>query len=191
MKNILYGENDNEPVPELVSQLSQEIYNHDILLLLIDNMGKLEFEARKEVVQIFNNLLRRQIGTRSPTIEYLSTKENSLKTLIEGYKNPEIALNCGMMLRECAKFEPLTQILIYSEEFYSFFEFVELPTFDIASDAFASFKEILTKHKGIVPEYLLTNYDRFFEKYNLLLNSNNYVTKRQSLKARIFIYFSF
>lgn len=140
MKNILYGENDGDPVPELVSQLSQEIYNHDLLLILIENISKLEFEARKDVVQIFNNLLRRQIGTRSPTIEYLCSKDSAVITLIYGYRNPEIALNCGMMLRECSKFEPLAKIIISHDDFYLFFDFVELPTFDIASDAFATFK---------------------------------------------------
>lgn len=56
------------------------------------------------------------------------------------YENPEIALNCGMMLRECVRHEALCKIVLYSEEFYNFFGFVEVSTFDIASDAFATFK---------------------------------------------------
>ena len=44
------------------------------------------------------------------------------------------------MLRECIKHEPLAKIIIHSEEFYSFFEYVEMSTFDIASDAFSTFK---------------------------------------------------
>lgn len=34
-----------------------------------------------------------------------------------------------------------------------------MSTFDIASDAFASFKEILTKHKPMVADFLELNYD--------------------------------
>ncbi len=45
-----------------------------------------------------------------------------------------------MMLRECIRHEPLCKIVLYSEEFYSFFGFVEVSTFDIASDAFSTFK---------------------------------------------------
>ena len=45
-----------------------------------------------------------------------------------------------MMLRECVRHEPLAKIILYAEEFYSFFNFVELSTFDIASDAFSTFK---------------------------------------------------
>lgn len=60
------------------------------------------------------------------------------------YENPEIALNCGMMLRECVRHEPLCKIVLYSEEFYKFFGFVEVSTFDIASDAFSTFKVSIT-----------------------------------------------
>jgi hypothetical protein len=44
-KGILYGEIDADPSPELVAQLSQEIYNNDILPLLIQYIGKFEFEV--------------------------------------------------------------------------------------------------------------------------------------------------
>ena len=56
------------------------------------------------------------------------------------YESAEVALNCGMMLRECLRHEPLARTVLFSEELYCFFRFVELSTFDIASDAFASFK---------------------------------------------------
>lgn len=56
------------------------------------------------------------------------------------YEAPEVALNCGMMLRECLRHEPLARIVLFSEDFFCFFHYVELSTFDIASDAFASFK---------------------------------------------------
>lgn len=96
-----------------------------------------------------------------------------------------MALNCGMILRECIRHESLTKIILYTGQstcFYKFFTYLDLPTFDIASDAFATYKELLTRHKGVVAEFLEKNYDLFFEKYTGLLNSTNYVTKRQSLK---------
>lgn len=85
MKLILYGDGDAEPVPELVAQLSQEVYQNDLLQTLVANFAKLEFEAKKDVSQVFNNLLRRQIGTRAPTVEYLSTREDILVSLVSGY----------------------------------------------------------------------------------------------------------
>ena len=56
------------------------------------------------------------------------------------YEDPEIALNCGMMLRECIRHEPLGKLILNSSKFDKFFGYVELSTFDIASDAFATFK---------------------------------------------------
>lgn len=41
-------------------------------------------QAKKDVSQIFNNLLRRQIGTRWPTVEYLSSKPEVLFTALKG-----------------------------------------------------------------------------------------------------------
>ncbi|KAJ3292957.1 mo25 protein [Borealophlyctis nickersoniae] len=175
MKTILYGDGESDPVPELVAQLAQEVYNSDLLPLLVGNIAKFEFEAKKDVAQIFNNLLRRQIGTRFPTSEYIGTKEEILVTLINGYENQEIALNCGMILRECIRHESLGKSVLDSPHFWKLFNYVELSTFDVASDAFATFKDLLTKHKALVAEFLEKNYDE-------LLNSSNYVTKRQSLK---------
>ena len=47
------------------------------------------------------------------------------------------------------------------------------------------FKDLLTKHKVICAEFLEQNYDKVFSAYQRLLNSENYVTKRQSLKVHI------
>lgn len=43
-------------------------------------------------------------------------------------------------------------------------------------------QELLTKHKILCAEFLETNYDKVFANYQGLLNSENYVTRRQSLK---------
>ncbi len=44
------------------------------------------------------------------------------------------------------------------------------------------FQELLTRHKLLCAEFLEHNYDRVFSEYQGLLNSENYVTRRQSLK---------
>lgn len=179
---MLYGTPDQEPQTELVAQLAQEMYNNNMLLLLILNLAKIDFEGRKDVVSIFNNLLRRQIGTRAPTVEHICMKQEILFDLMKGYESKEIPLNCGMMLRECCRYEQLAKIMLYSDQFYDFFGYVEGSTFDVASDAFSTFKELLTKHKMLSSEFLETNYENVFSSYQGLLNSENYVTRRQALK---------
>jgi calcium binding protein 39 len=49
-------------------------------------------------------------------------------------------------------------------------------------DAFVTFKDLLTRHKPLVAQFLLENYDAFLERYRLLLESENYVVRRQSVK---------
>jgi calcium binding protein 39 len=47
---------------------------------------------------------------------------------------------------------------------------------------------LLTRHKALVAEFLAEHYSDFFEAYNKLLQSDNYVTKRQSLKVRLALF---
>ncbi|EPQ51339.1 Mo25-like protein [Gloeophyllum trabeum ATCC 11539] len=180
IKGILYG--DGDPVPEVVAQLAQETYSTDLLYHLVVNIAKFEFEARKDVVQIFNNLLRRQIGSRYPTVEYICQKKDVIFAAFKGYENEEVALNTGMILREMLRHEPLCKILLYSEQFYMFPHYIETTTFGISCDVYTNLKECLTRHKPMVAEFLDKNYDRFFSSFTTLILSNNYVTKRQSLK---------
>ena len=60
--------------------------------------------------------------------------------LTSRYETKDIALNCGIMLRECVRYELLAKIMLHSDQFYDFFTYVEVSTFDVASDAFATFK---------------------------------------------------
>jgi len=82
-------------------------------------------------VQIFNNLLRRQIGARWPTVEYISGKREVLFAAHAGYENEDIALNTGMILREMLRHEPLCKILLYSEQYVFFFCFSFFSSFRV------------------------------------------------------------
>eukprot|EP01095_Lingulamoeba_sp_RSL-Kostka_P006982 TRINITY_DN220_c0_g1_i1.p1 TRINITY_DN220_c0_g1~~TRINITY_DN220_c0_g1_i1.p1 ORF type:complete len:338 (-),score=96.62 TRINITY_DN220_c0_g1_i1:779-1792(-) len=182
IKDTLYGDQEHPPNPDTCSALAQEIYNSGVLPNIINHLIDLEFEARKDFAQIFNNLLRMQINTTSPCVEYLCQNTDILEALIAGYEQYEIALNCGSILRECIRHEPLAKVLLYSPSFYEFFTYVELSNFDVASDAFVTFKELLTTHKSLSAELLEKNYEEIFDNYTQLLLSQNYVTRRQSLK---------
>ncbi|XP_073899533.1 calcium-binding protein 39-like isoform X2 [Castor canadensis] len=170
MKEILCGTNDKEPPTETVAQLAQELYNSGLLVTLIADLQLIDFEGKKDVTQIFNNILRRQIGTRSPTVEYISAHPHILFMLLKGYEAPQIALRCGIMLRECIRHEPLAKIILFSNQFRDFFKYVELSTFDIASDAFATFKLlgelILDRHNFAI----MTKYVSKPENLKLMMN---------------------
>ncbi len=149
-------------------------------------MSMLHPQARKDVASIYNFVLRQR---KQASIDYVKSHPEILKSLVEGYSDSEIALNCGsilregtdtcsvcamrvhggggLMLRTCAsrdvlwrcihccllfdmssfhvyvtviRHEELNEMLLNSPLFDLFFDYVQLSTFDVASDAFATFK---------------------------------------------------
>lgn len=47
LKEILCGTGDKEPQTEAVAQLAQELYNTNLLIALITNLQKIDFEVVK------------------------------------------------------------------------------------------------------------------------------------------------
>lgn len=176
-----------------VGELVRIAQRTDLLLAVAKSLELMEFEARKDAVQVFNNLMRRGLSTPADAAAKADGEADEanhlvgdagaiLECLVQGYDNAEIALNCGSMLRECVRSESMARVLVESQTFWRFFDLVELNDFDVASDAFASFKEALTRHVAIAASFMERNLDQFMTSYNLLLRSQNYVTRRQSLK---------
>lgn len=147
-------------------------------------MHNLDFEARKSAVIVISSLLGRKVGNRCPVSDYICAghREDFLFTLLAGYDIPEIALNCGMLLRECIRHESLAQILLESKQVLCLFSLVNVPNFDVASDAFATLRDLFTRHPLLTATYLIERYDELVFSLHALLTSDNYMTKRQSLK---------
>jgi len=178
IKNVLCADGNLEPTQENIA--TEETY--ELIPLLVSNIGRLDFEARRNVVSIYSALLRRTVNDTNPFVEHLCSNPLIISQTIAGYKDVCTWQHSGMILRESIRYENLTKLLLLPDMFYEFFVLIELQNFDIAIDALSTFKELLTKHKEIVAKFLEENYERFFEEYSKLLNSINYVTKRQSLK---------
>ncbi|XP_022760429.1 calcium-binding protein 39-like isoform X2 [Durio zibethinus] len=159
MRCMLSGDGEVEPNVDQVSQLVLEISKEDIIALVIHKLPILGWEARKDLVHCWSILLKQQIDSKYCCVEYIENHLELLDFLVVCYDNKEIALNCGNMLRECIKFPTLAQYILKSASFVLFFKFVELPNFDVASDAFSTFKDLLTKHGTLVSEYLNAHYD--------------------------------
>lgn len=186
MKVIVQGNADTgETSPEQLHALATEVLSLDLLPLLCSNLHRLDFEVRKDVTAIYTALLRyghQDRFGRLPAVEYISRRPDTLLILLRGYEMPEISNNCGTMLRDSIKYEGLASLVLNDERFWKFFDYVQGGSFDVSSDAFSTFKDLLTRHKAVVAQFLQANYDLFFAKYNNLLKSNNYVAKRQSIK---------
>ncbi|KNA11805.1 hypothetical protein SOVF_131770 [Spinacia oleracea] len=183
LKCILYGNSESEPVAEACMQLTQEFFKENTLRLVINCIPKLNLEARKDATQIVANLQRQQVQCRLVASDYLERNIDLMDILMTGYENTDMSLHYGSMLRECIRHQVVAKYVLESEHLKKFFEFIQLPNFDIAADAAATFKELLTRHKSTVAEFLSKNYDWFFAEYNSkLLESSNYITRRQAVK---------
>lgn len=183
LKQILYGNSEAEPVAEACAQLTQEFFKENTLRLFIICLPKLNLEARKDATQIVANLQRQQVHSRLIACDYLEKNIDLMDILASGYENPDMALHYGAMLRECIRHQSVAKYVLESQHMKKFFDFIQLPNFDIAADAAATFKELLTRHKSTVAEFLSKNYDWFFAEYNSkLLESPNYITRRQAIK---------
>ncbi|KAK4588580.1 hypothetical protein RGQ29_019548 [Quercus rubra] len=183
IKSILYGNSESEPVSEACAQLTQEFFREDTLRLLILCLPKLTLEARKDATQVVANLQRQQVNSRLIASDYLEKNLDLMDILIAGYENTDMALHYSAMLRECIRHQTVARYVLESQHMKKFFDYIQLPHFDIAADAATTFKELLTRHKSTVAEFLSKNYDWFFAEYNSkLLESSNYITRRQAVK---------
>mmetsp|Transcript_38255 Transcript_38255/g.93793 ORF Transcript_38255/g.93793 Transcript_38255/m.93793 type:complete len:389 (+) Transcript_38255:140-1306(+) len=163
-------------------ELARMACEGDLLMVVAGHLRVMGFEARKDAVLIFNNLLKAETAGCSAVDRVCADDAAVLAALLRGYDTQEIALNCGAMLRECLKHEAPTRAVLNDAYFWKFFDLVSVNNFDVASDAFTTFKDLLVRHQDIAVDFVDSNYDKFFEHYKLLLTSDNYVTRRQSLK---------
>ena len=121
--------------------------------------------------------------------EYLLTEEGRkiIQLLVDGYKDTAIALNCGIMLRECIKVRCIHEYLLDHSEIIEpiFTNYSHSPTFEIASDAFNTIQSLLRNNKQLVSKKKNAQgelYSKVFGWYAALINHEEYVTRRMSLQ---------
>ncbi|CAM8949758.1 unnamed protein product [Rhodiola kirilowii] len=183
MRTVLYGNGESEPHPEACAQLTQEFFKEDTLRLLILCIPQLSLGARQNVTHVVANLQRQRVQYRLIACEYLEQNLHIMDILIPGYEDGSIALTYGTIARECIRHQSVARYVLESDHMKKFFEYIQIPNFDIASDAAATFRELLTRHKSTVAEFLMKNYEWFFPQYNSqLLESSNYITRRHAIK---------
>ncbi|KAF2239450.1 Mo25-like protein [Viridothelium virens] len=208
MKITLQGTPEAEVNPDQVQHLVTYLIQDDLLHLLVTNLHKLPFESRKDTQVIISNIFRYQApGSTSTEPVALShicyRKPEIILALCHGYDRRESFMACGGVLREALKRDAVAAIILYHEPdqtldlsnidpstpasgkgvFWKFFYWIDKGAFELSADAFNTFREILTRNKEIIAMFIQTNFDLFFQKYNaVLVQSDSYVTKRQSIK---------
>ncbi|XP_011039344.1 PREDICTED: putative MO25-like protein At5g47540 [Populus euphratica] len=180
---VLFGNGKAEPNPDACAHLAQDFFKHDTFRLLILSLPKLDLGARQNATHVIANLQRQRVSGRLIASEYLENNLDLMDILLPGYEDGEIAITYGAILRECIRHQIVARYVLETEHLKKVLTYVQIPNFDIASDAQATCKELLTRHKSTVAEFLSVNYDWFFQEYNSqLLESPSYITRRYAVK---------
>ncbi|KAK7746778.1 Hym1p [Cytospora paraplurivora] len=213
MKLILQGTQETEASPEQAFQLVTGLIEEDFLYLLAVNLWKLPFEARKDAQFIFSSVFRFRPATASPKSDpvalswVVNNRPQVLIELCKAYDHKESATPAGTVLREVMKNEAAAAVILYDDGeeqgssskgimgidqdrpqtgngvFWRFFGWIDKSSFEVAADAFTTFRASCHGVTHIGLRYLAVNFGMFFDKYNhILVQSNSYVTKRQSIK---------
>jgi calcium binding protein 39 len=156
---------------------------NDILVRLALNIEHLRLSAGNDVTNVFKVLMRRDLDGFA---QYIINSHGTLPAfLLASYEKEDRSLNCGQMLRECIRYSPLMSTVLDSDLVWRFIDVhVHKPSFEISSDAFMTLRELLlTAPDGNLPsKFLETHFEDFFLKFEVMLLSENYVTRKRSLK---------
>eukprot|EP01059_Diplonema_ambulator_P022459 TRINITY_DN37757_c0_g1_i1.p1 TRINITY_DN37757_c0_g1~~TRINITY_DN37757_c0_g1_i1.p1 ORF type:complete len:360 (+),score=75.55 TRINITY_DN37757_c0_g1_i1:144-1223(+) len=189
LRRLVVEPPENEPLATLVCPKS----DNRLIAMLVMSLRSQAFECRKDTEAVLVDLL-------SNSQQCVDTfNHDLLQQLCEAYEwcnFGAVALNSGNILRQAIKHETVLRkllnhpkdVTITPDMFESsllrrFFRYVNVVDFEVASDAFWTFKEALTLHPALAAEYLNVHYTAFFSQYlKLLQPQQNYVTRRQSLK---------
>eukprot|EP00271_Cylindrocystis_brebissonii_P008237 TRINITY_DN22264_c0_g1_i1.p1 TRINITY_DN22264_c0_g1~~TRINITY_DN22264_c0_g1_i1.p1 ORF type:complete len:352 (+),score=87.47 TRINITY_DN22264_c0_g1_i1:829-1884(+) len=185
IKGILYGDMEKLPNPELGTMVTVEIFRGTFFSDALKALSSLDFDARRDVAQIVANLQRQKVNNHLVGSDYLEAHTELLDLLMQGYADADNALFYGSMLRDCIRHQAVAKYVLDSKEFPQLFVHMEAPNFEISSDAAATFKELLTRHKSTAAAFLSARYEWFFAEYNKLLQSPTYITRRMAVKMLV------
>ncbi|KAI4290649.1 MAG: hypothetical protein L6R35_000083 [Caloplaca aegaea] len=203
-------ESSPEQVAQLVNSMIQEdllyLLAHSIRLLPFESRK----DCQSVFSYTFRFKPTHSLSPESPALTHVvHRRPEVIVELCRGYGYQESAMPCGVVLRELLKqHEDVAAIILHDESrekeraisvdeidpaqgplqsgdgvFWKFFPWIDGGAFEVSTDAFTTFRELLTRHKALVAIYLERNFDLFFSRYNsILVQSSSYVTKRQSIK---------
>jgi len=133
---------------------------------------------------LFNVLLvlGRPLGAEEQVVDYIRSHPLILLHLLEGSGRKEVFTNCANMLRSCMRYPQLIEELFAQGAAERLVGLATHINFDIASEAFASLRELLLAQKSLSTKYIQANFKKFFDLYHTLIHGDDYVTQRQALK---------
>lgn len=180
MKLILQGEPDSNP--DQIYQLVTSVIEEDLLYHLALHLYRLPFESRKDTQVIFSYIFRFRPAGASPksdpvALSYVvNQRPQVLIELCRGYDHKESATPAGTVLREVLKVEAAAAVILYDDGekegssayglagiardkpqggngvFWRFFDWIDKSSFEVAADAFTTFRVSSIRSPSLPPQ---------------------------------------
>ena len=171
---------------EECEELAKEIIENHVVIQVLLAFPKLSFEERKSFTQVFCTLLSRDHYKFSSS--YMTSLEGCdiLQCIINCCGDQTLAINSGIMLRECIKIRCIHQLLLSHPYLIEplFTKYAFDTNFDVCSDVFQSIRDLLRKNKQLVSAALNPSksfYSQLFAWMHNLLESDQYFITRMVL----------
>lgn len=143
---------------------------------LIERLEKLNLESKKNFVVLLCTIIHDSYGRH-----YIYSYPFIIYDLLDKYDDPYIGLHVGHILEVGFQYEEIASIVYYSPSFYVLMDCVLHENIEISSSALMNIKSILKNFWMLTFEYLKHNNNVFFNRYNVILQSKNYMIRRISI----------
>jgi len=167
------------------SRLLASLLRADLPAKLVACLESLCFEAQKDAMRLFTDLLRYALplGTEACLVAYFLSRPVILECLLDGCGHPRVFAHCAQMLRSCSRQPQLITALLKGGAASRLLELTRSETFEISSEAFATLREILLAQSAISAPAVSADFGDFFAQFHLLLGADvDYVIRRQALR---------
>ena len=158
--------------------LISAVANSEFIRVSLSQFPQLSVEHRKQFARVFSGCLSYYLDSEqedSPILAYILKSEVILDILLHFYDHPELAIVAGEMLRACATYDQLAQLLLQDKRLDLLFSYFTKTNFDVSSDSFLTYKALLLTPPSAAV-YVERHFSATFHRLHSLLDQNNYTT---------------
>jgi len=172
-----------KPVGREQMEVLEQFIASDLPVQLLAQLSTLEFEARKDVMNLSCALLWPSLPEEicQQVIDYLRYHPRVFELLVRGYSNEEAALHCGVVLRSFFRKGELVEAFLTSGQIFELIRFASHPCIDVSADAIYTLRKVMLEHKEVSGPWLNANNKEYWSFFNTLLESEDYCIERQAL----------
>lgn len=174
-----------EKQPSEAPEVAAELLRADVLRKLPGCLEAIDFEARKDAMRIFDEVLRLGVmsdSTDGIAVEYVRKHPEIIRVLLAGAAKTDALLHSSHMLQSCTRTPALAAIALEAGAVMRVIDLALHQNLDVSLEAFAVLRKLILAHREVSAPYVLEHFDEYFEAYHALLQVEHYVIQRQALR---------